>query len=91
MKVIEDATVPGAYLVDFIPSRNFFGLTLIALGLILFSVKYLPSWLPFIKFHDDAKRGREQIANFVARPFEHVKREMVCQPLLYMTIVAAED
>ena len=38
-------------------------------------MRYLPSWLPF---HRAAKKGRDMIDELVTKPFEHVKREMVC-------------
>lgn len=42
------------------------------------AVKYLPRWLPGTSFLDYGEMGYKQIDNFVTRPFEHVKREMVC-------------
>ncbi len=38
-------------------------------------MKHLPSWLPF---HQEAKKGRDMIDELVTKPYEHVKREMVC-------------
>lgn len=42
------------------------------------TVRYLPRWLYGMSFLDDGQAGRKQIDKFVTRPFEHVKRQMVC-------------
>ncbi len=75
MEMIGKATVPGAFLCDFIPAsklcciiRNWQIIQITAL------VKYLPSW---VSFQREARKGRDMIESLVAKPFEHVKREMV--------------
>lgn len=41
------------------------------------AVKHIPRWVPGTSFLDLGAVGYKQIENFVTRPFEHVKREMV--------------
>lgn len=76
MEMIGKATVPGAFLVDLMPSREAsspvhreFSLTW------HLPVKYLPAWIPFNHIHDTAASGRAEIEGLVTRPYEHVKRE----------------
>ena len=75
MEMIGKATVPGAFLCDFIPAsklcciiRNasYTDMTIL--------VKYLPSW---VSFQREARKGRDVIESLVTKPFEHVKQEMV--------------
>ena len=76
MEMIGEAVVPGAYMVDLIPACKS-GPSSIHQGTHLIVVKSLPRWLPFTSFHKMGDYGRQQIYNFVTRPFEHVKKELV--------------
>ena len=68
--------LPGTYLADVLPFRkcivvdhtsNFEHST----------VRHLPRWTPFIKFHSDAERVRGMVSKLVNDPFDHVIKEMV--------------
>lgn len=76
MRMIGEATVPGAFLCDLLPPRSPPFPSLIDLSN-AFVVKYLPSWIPF-KQH--AKKGQEMIERLVTKPYKHVIEEMVRRP-----------
>jgi hypothetical protein len=40
-------------------------------------VKRIPSWMPFVTFHEEAKAGRQMIEQLVTKPFRHVLSQMV--------------
>ena len=75
MRMISNATVPGAFLCDLFPLRD---------SIALFdplvnektaqAVKHLPAWVPFRR---EAKKGYSMINRLVTKPYEHVKRDIV--------------
>lgn len=79
MNLIQEAIAPGKYLVDYIPICKSTGRyeEIKSLDTNAPSVKHLPKWTPFVSFKREAESYRKQITDFVRRPFEHVKADMV--------------
>jgi len=93
MTLVEEATVPGAFLVEYIPIRVYshssftYMLTELLLGLV-YIVKHIPRWFPFASFKRYAEDGRKQIHDFVEGPFLRVKEDLVSTSSLRYDIAA---
>jgi hypothetical protein len=78
MSHFSETTRPGAYLVDVLPicrGSHWY----ISSILDDFQVKYLPSWFPGASFKREAKRMRTDLMRACERPYERVKKEVVCR------------
>ena len=76
---IEAAGAVGAHIVDFIPWCNYPFTRYFARRLIdsVRAVRHIPDWCPGARNKALPPGTRENLQNFVNKPFEHVKKEMV--------------
>ncbi|KZT58514.1 cytochrome P450 [Calocera cornea HHB12733] len=79
MHILVEVQIPGRFLVDVIPACKSYS-----------KVKYLPTWIPGMKFKRDGELWAAQIREVEQIPFDRVKRDMAAgtaKPSLVSTLL----
>jgi hypothetical protein len=74
---LAEAGIPGAFLVDTLPFREWVQYVLLVWIFKRLPVKYVPSWFPGASFKRKAKGWKALLPDFVDKPFENVKAALV--------------
>lgn len=72
------ATVPGTFLVDTFPLREYLHVSPLSFFYHIPQVKYVPEWVPGAGFKKKAREWRALQEAVVNRPYNMVQEEMVC-------------
>ena len=76
VKLVSDATVLGAMLINIIPACMPSFLPFFRCPLVLLTVQYIPEWFPGASFQRLARKCRELIFDMQTLPLDFAKRNM---------------